>query len=479
MTIRQKNKIPLLTWNNWYCALIDIGDSWKPVQQFGITRLGAYLETWVNLLHIFGAEGIIHSKHILEHPVNPEELPPGLINPIAIELNVAVLLAGLAGCTTLTLDGNALLIGSGNATLKFSSAGPMSMIGKYQQNMNYPTYFLNDVGTLKLACRVSYGFLGYCRTACPTDENFASYQETRIFDDLKKKCSISNHHFYPSKESNTGLRVPAVALLAADTPPAIRVHAAKHCRIYEAVSKLVRESSIWTNLNNCTTADFGKCLGSESSSVLTMSKHEFEKEPFQGQRFSKRVFNLVERSGLNGQGYKVLSLGFSWLASKDDYPIQREIAQNDAVKNRPEWPPAFADASLVLINGVIEGSLQFLPPGASRPEFSSQEDEADFHTAVSLQLQEVDWWLGNSQGVAASETCSLLHAMPGSGEDTLVENPENISNSLLTPDGRDDMRARVRALLVFRAILIATIFGLSLDSSLLEGELGKEFVLLG
>jgi hypothetical protein len=475
MTIRQKNRVPLLIWNKWYAAIIDIGVSWKPTHQYGIARLGSHLETWMNLLHIFGAEGIIHSKYILEHLVNPEELPSGLLNPIAIQLNVAVLLAALAGCTTITVDANAtssLTISCENATLEFSSAGPMFMMGKYRQNLNYPTYYFNSAESVSLACRVAYRFLSYCKTPCPTDESLARDQGTKIFDHLREKCSTSNPLSFPSIASNIGLRVPAIALLAADTPRFIRVHPTKHCRIFEAVSGLVHKSGTWRNPNYHSTVDFGKYLESEGSSVFTISKTEFENEPFQGDRFSKRVFKLVEQYGT----YKYLSLGFSWLGSKEDYLALPNVDEDRDVKKRPQWPPAFTNASFVLIDGVVEGSAKFLAPGASRPQFGSQEEEADFHTAVSCQLLEVDWWLGNNQSIAACETCNLLEGISMSDQEALSENHEEATDSVLTTD---PAHAKVRALLVFRTILIAALFGLALDSSIVEGDFGNQIVLLG
>lgn len=179
--------------------------------------------------------------------------------------------------------------------------------------------------------------------------------------------------------------------------------------------------------------------------------------------------------GENGT-LKMLNLGYSWLASREDYLALRDFDEEDEIKSRPQWSPAFTSASFVLIDGVVEGSVRFLAPGASRPEFDSQDEEADFHTAVSCQLQEVDWWLGNNQSAAARETCNLLQAISDSGQETLAENSGDISDPLLTPD---QLHARVRALLVFRAILIATHFRLALDSSVVEGKFGRQFVLLG
>jgi hypothetical protein len=275
------------------------------------------------------------------------------------------------------------------------------------------------------------------------------------------------------KKHNIGLRVPALALLAANTPMAVRVHPTKHCRIFEAVSELVRQCDTWRNPNNHTTDDFGRCLQPDGSSVFIISKAEFEKLPFQGDRLTRRVVNFFGENGT----FKILDLGYSWLADKEDYLALRGVVdEEEEIKSRPQWPPAFTSASFVLIEEVVEGCAKFLEPEAPRPEFDSQDEEADFYTAVSCQLQEVDWWLGNSQAAAACGTCNLLQGISDSGQETLAENSGGISDPLPI---LEQLHARVRALLVFRAILIATLFGLALDSSTVEGRFGRQLVLLG
>jgi hypothetical protein len=474
MTLRQKARVPLLTWYNWFIAIFnsDTFTLGKPNNQFGSA---SYVETWITLLQLFGAESIIHSKHTLEHPVNLEALPPGLVNPFVIELKLAILLAGLAGCTSIMVnaDANTPLIAScENAVLKFSSAEEMPMIGKFHQRMTYPTYHMYTSSRVSHASVVGMKNLCYTNRLCPTDENDASVQDGLIFDDLRNKCSPCNHDSHPSKENNIGLRVPALALLAANTPPVVRAHPSKHCRIFEAISELAKESSTWRDPRNYTTINFGQQLGWDDSSLIIMTQEEFEKEPFQGDRLTRRVLKIFRETS----SFKLLDLGYSWLGSKEEYLAGPDLVEENEIKSRPKWPPDFSSSSFVLIDGVVEGCAKFLSPEPSRPEFDSQDEEAEFHTAASCQLQEVDWWLGNNQAAAAYETCNLLHGISESGQESLAENSGVTPEKSLTTDL---LHARVRALLIFRAILIATLFGLALDSSVVEGLYGKQYVLLG
>jgi hypothetical protein len=196
----------LLIWNSWFAGIVDTSIFGQPKHQFGIARLNPHAETWITLLQLLGVEGIIRSRHILEHPINLEELPSGLVSPCAIELNLAVLLAGLAGCTKITVEANAnepLIASCENATLKFSSAGPMSMIGKYHQNMNSPTYHMYTRSRVQAASGVGYKSMLYTNRPCPTDEYLATVQDTKILDDLGRKCSPCNHSSHPSKKNIT------------------------------------------------------------------------------------------------------------------------------------------------------------------------------------------------------------------------------------------------------------------------------------
>lgn len=171
----------------------------------------------------------------------------------------------------------------------------------------------------------------YTNRPCPTDEYLACVQDTKILDDLGKKCSPCNHTSHPSRQNNIGLRVPALALLAANTPRAVRVHPTKHCRIFEALPELVRQSSIWRIPNNHTTIDFGKYLGSDSSSIFFNIENWIWETTISGDRLTRRV---VDFFGENG-ALKMLNLGYSWLASREDYLALRDFDEEDEIKSRP------------------------------------------------------------------------------------------------------------------------------------------------
>lgn len=103
--------------------------------------------------------------------------------------------------------------------------------------------------------------------------------------------------------------------------------------------------------------------------------------------------------------------------------------------------------NLVLVEGIIEAcdnsirNKDFIWPGNQRKSF--------FHTCVSCQLQEVSGWLGTRKPVAACETSILFK--------TLTE-----SNCVRPESGECRL---VRAVLVFRAVLMAMILGMALDNS--------------
>lgn len=97
-----------------------------------------------------------------------------------------------------------------------------------------------------------------------------------------------------------------------------------------------------------------------------------------------------------------------------------------------------------------------------------------FHTCLSLQPQEVDGWLGTMQALAACEASNMQNQVPNFSSGLTRMTGFNGTTLILFTE-----RRLVRAMLVFRAVLIAVFLGLGLDSSAFEEtDLEKKTVLL-
>lgn len=90
----------------------------------------------------------------------------------------------------------------------------------------------------------------------------------------------------------------------------------------------------------------------------------------------------------------------------------------------------------------------------------------------------MDSWLGARQAPAALEASSILNEMSASGDgaETLVRETAGRTSAALVIF---TARRAVRAMLVFRAVLVAVLLGLGLDNSDFEStDLGKKIVFL-
>jgi hypothetical protein len=79
----------------------------------------------------------------------------------ALDLKVAALLAGAAGCDTLTFDGEVPTFSSDSSTLQFMPGGPLTMIGKFSQQPTYPTYWLFRPRDVMLGIFTDEGYFLY------------------------------------------------------------------------------------------------------------------------------------------------------------------------------------------------------------------------------------------------------------------------------------------------------------------------------
>ena len=168
---------------------------------------------------------------------------------------------------------------------------------------------------------------------------------------------------------------------------------------------------------------------------------------------------------------KLIDLGFSWLASHECYDQE---GSDRRIKARPEWTSFLSDTSLVVLEDVMLACDIYLRAGDVSVLYEASADKAFLHTSLSSQLQEVDWWLGTRQALAACEASNILNQMPIFASGTTGRASINGTSLILFTE-----RRLVRAMLVFRAVLIAVLLELGLDNSAFEGtELGRKTVLL-
>jgi hypothetical protein len=248
ISVCKLKKIPYLTWIGWFLAVSQLGSSWCRQLQIGVERFGQYSETWMNLLVILGTENIISSSFIKQLRIDQNDLLPDMTNPFAIELRVAATLVGIIGCDTVLFNRNMPTFSGGNAMLEVSPSGPTDGIGRFSQQPGLPAYIDYTSQTVNRATGYRGGSLSY-KFEEPVPlmaSDLAQYlQSPKLFHDLwAHRCQCSNMAEF-SLSQRTGFRIPALALLACDTPRAPRVFPSKQCRIWEAVRELSRLCNFW------------------------------------------------------------------------------------------------------------------------------------------------------------------------------------------------------------------------------------------
>lgn len=469
--LRELRKIPYLTWLDWYKAIPVLGVSWGGEPQVGVSRIGRYSETWMNLLLIFGAENIVASAYIQQLPINSDDLPQDLTNPFALELCVVAILIGIAGCDTVSLNGHLPVFSGGNAKLEFTQSRSNMWIGRFFQEPGIPAYFSYAPRTVARASGHAGGTFFYGNDepvpALASSQSFLeSMQSPSLFQDLQtKQCRCPTMTKF-SLHQRTGLRVPAFALLAADSPTVSRCFPSQACQIMQSVQELSNLCSFWRIEENRTIAQFKEKFRDVIDNIVQVSRTEYLSMAFVGDRVESRVMSLAR----NGMRLKFVDLGFSWLASHERYNNE---GADRRVKTRPEWPPYLSGSGLVVLEDVILSCDIYLRVGDVSVLYEGPADKAFFHTSLSSQLQEVDWWLGTRQALVACETSNILNQVPiGSG--TTERGSINGTSLIIFTE-----RRLVRAILVFRAVLIAVLLHMGLDNSIFEAtELGRKTVIL-
>ena len=241
--LRELQKIPYLTWVDWFHAVSVLGVTWGGEIQVGVARIGRYCETWMNLLLIFGPENIVTSPYIRQLPINYDDLPGDLANPFAVELGIVAILVGIAGCDTVIFNGHLPVFSGGNARLEFTQSGSNTWIGWLSQELGIPAYLGYAPRTVARASAYAGGTFFYrFGEPVPALASSESYLETMqspsLFQDLRtKQCRCPNMTEFSFRQ-RTGLRVPALVLLAADSPTAPRCFPSQACQIMESVQEL-------------------------------------------------------------------------------------------------------------------------------------------------------------------------------------------------------------------------------------------------
>ena len=470
--LRELKNIPYLTWLDWFKATPVLGVSWGGEFQSGEARIGKYSETWMNLLLIFGAENIVNSTFIRKFPINPDDLPPSLENPFAIELSIAAILVGIAGCDTVVWNGPSPIFSGNNVRLEFSQSSPNMLIGRFSQELGHPVHMTYAPRTVARASGhgggiLFYGFQDSVPVLASNESSLEVMQSTSMFRDLQtKQCRCANMKEF-SIHQRRGLRIPALALLAADTPAAPRCFPSKASQIMETVQELSDLCSFWKIEEHRTIPIFKYYFGPVISNITPVSRIDFLSMPRFGNRYEPRLTTLIRR----GMPYAFIDLGYSWLASHEDYRDERSEGK---IKSRPDWTSSFNDSGLVVLEDAMLACDIYLRTGDISVLYEGITDKAYFHTSVSSQLQEVDWWLGTRQALTACEASIMLNQMP-------ISPSVKVETTVLKRKALAIFTERrcVRAMLVFRVILLAVLLGLGLDNSDFEGtELGKKTVFL-
>ena len=470
--LRELRKIPFLTWLDWFKAVPVLGTSWGGEAQIGVARIGRYSETWMNLLLIFGAENIVNSPYIRKLPINPDDLPQDLTNPFAIELGIAAILVGIAGCDTVEFNGSLPVFRGSNVRLEFTQSRSNTLIGRFSQELGLPAHLQYAPRTVARASAYARGtfFYGF-QEPVPALASSASHLETMqspsLFQDLRaKQCRCRNMTEF-SLGQRIGLRVPALALLAADSPTAPRCFPSKACQIMETVQELSNLCSFWRTEENRRIAQFKEKFRPVINDIGTVFRVEFLSMAMMGDRYESRLTSLLRRGMTPG----LIDLGFSWLASHECYHHE---ASDTRIKARPEWTSFSHDTSLVLLEDAMLACDIYLRAGEISALYEGIADKAYFHTCLSSQLQEVGWWLGTRQALSACEASNILSQMPIFGSSRTGKPGFNGTTLTLFTE-----RRLVRAMLVFRAVLLAVLLSLGLDNSAFEGtELGQKTVIL-
>jgi hypothetical protein len=448
-----------LTSIDWITYFVILGSRYRTGTRVGVTWLPRYSESWANLFDVFGALVILESADIKKIPVDSRDLPPDMVSPIAMTLECAILLAGLAGCERKTVhNGLPRLEGTG-ISLSFEK-GQRFIIGTYTQNGDCPPYMNYGGRLVAFGTLIASGTLQYREreTVSLTDCRQRGQQKDSTLSDLRQnhcKCSFSVDL---SLEDWTQTMSSVLTLLTSDSPIYIRVSAAIDWKIPDAVKVLAQKCTFWKNISTPIIPKLKRELGNliSNSKVVPVPRAEAINMPFCFQQMEPRHRDMVK------SGIKFVNLGWSWLSDPSFYQEPSESSEEGRTFVRPDWPFALATKDLVIFEEVLLSCERYLN-GTLPNNTTDYAGQAFLRTGIACQLQEVDWYLTNNlKAQAACETQIILHELGNN----LPEAESNQQRAASSPDWNTSTeREGVRILLGYRALLIAMLFHLALDYS--------------
>jgi len=470
MTLRQRRRIPYLTSPNWFEAVQYLGSTWEGETRDGLDVAGTYSESWMNLFMNFGAHNILTSRFVQSLPVDEYDVPQDIVNPFAVQLTVIAKLVGIIGCDGLEYVDDMPVFTGTRTRLEFRRDGHKAWIGRFTQEPGLSTYMFGNWMTVGKASIHAGGCVLYrLGIVIPLLETQAMEQPPHaLIRDLQLKGPSETPFVLGDYE---GLRIPALALLAGETPTTSRAFPTRGCRVLEATQELSTLCAFWNNRGHRAVSHLTEYFVPILDHISPVSTSEFRSMTFWSDRLEQRVVTFTKE---RWDSAKIVGLGFSWLISRDDYLQWGGEDPIRGIKARPAWSSGLCDASLVVLDDALDACDIYLQHGdiSSICQHEPNRDKAYFDTCLGCQLQEVDWWLDSKQALAACETSRILHQMAAAGPSTRPFPPPEFYSASA------EKRA-VRAMLVFRALLIAVRLGLGLDNSDFENtELGNKIVYL-
>jgi hypothetical protein len=182
--------------------------------------------------------------------VNPGDLQRGVGNMFATNLEGATLLAGLVGCDTYTIDNGIPYFSGDTERLEFVVGGPFGMIGRYTRKYECPTYRVQGASTTIYASGLAGGAAFYSvREDTPLMPYLLTVMDGKVLlSDLRVASCICGHEVELTQDDRVGLKLPALAMLAADSPRNPCVFPSESAFIFESTTVLTGRCAIGVNM---------------------------------------------------------------------------------------------------------------------------------------------------------------------------------------------------------------------------------------
>lgn len=230
----------------------------------GLELVGNYADSWMNLLDCLGLLNILGSPHMKMASLGASRLPDTVGNPLAIDLELAVLLAALAGCDRMNVAHGIPHCSGHSQELSFAPGGPYGLVGEFTQQPSLLPYTSNCFDELNKATSHFGGFFR-CRQSesVPSDLTLAPksielMEDPPILRDLRAtRCSCTTAASVSVPERfQADMWVPALAFLAADSPASVRAFPLGKYNVSDMIKRLSKTSLFWENDDLINTARF-------------------------------------------------------------------------------------------------------------------------------------------------------------------------------------------------------------------------------